>query len=446
MRIFQGIVSAPLETLVTSTVSDLFFVHQRGLYLSLWNVMLGTGVLVGQASLPRRWSVFHLLIPSQPNRLGFHHPVPRHSCHLRYRRRRLLRYSSLDVLRRCRDHVRPTGGPEAHVGGGANGREAGTRPGVLDGDGGAGQGAEGELHEPATALPGPALRPIVLEGGGEAVPAGRIPRGALLDTRLRLVLLLAPDDWRTLGIDLLGAAVQPQPGADRSHEPAARGGRADLHAGVRLDGRRRAHVDGEAQRRRLRTGVPALAHGDRRAAHDGRFHRLWYGRVAGRLAGLVPCLDHHALGGGAVRVAVGHQLRHRLPHPGRQPGLRHHQLRQGAPELLRLVRLQRPAREVRPPYAVHRHRYPQPRHQHAHHPELHLWEEDAQLGKNLPPLSTPLLHPPLYSVPSRSVLTTNYRWREANGPRRSSMPGNSWCFGGSMERSPCPGVGYYGNG
>ncbi|KAI0173191.1 MFS general substrate transporter [Hypoxylon sp. FL1284] len=48
MRIFQGIASAPLETLVTSTVSDLFFVHQRGLRLSLWGVMLGSGVLFGQ--------------------------------------------------------------------------------------------------------------------------------------------------------------------------------------------------------------------------------------------------------------------------------------------------------------------------------------------------------------------------------------------------------------
>ncbi|KAI0019403.1 MFS transporter-like protein [Xylariomycetidae sp. FL0641] len=48
MRIFQGIASAPLETLVTSTVSDLFFVHQRGLRLSLWGVMIGTGVLLGQ--------------------------------------------------------------------------------------------------------------------------------------------------------------------------------------------------------------------------------------------------------------------------------------------------------------------------------------------------------------------------------------------------------------
>ncbi|KAI5861503.1 MFS general substrate transporter [Durotheca rogersii] len=48
MRIFQGMAAAPLETLVTSTVSDLFFVHQRGFRLSLWGVMLGAGVLIGQ--------------------------------------------------------------------------------------------------------------------------------------------------------------------------------------------------------------------------------------------------------------------------------------------------------------------------------------------------------------------------------------------------------------
>ena len=48
MRIIQGIASAPLETLVTSTVSDLFFVHQRGTRLSLWGMMLAAGVLLGQ--------------------------------------------------------------------------------------------------------------------------------------------------------------------------------------------------------------------------------------------------------------------------------------------------------------------------------------------------------------------------------------------------------------
>lgn len=48
MRIIQGIASAPLETLVTSTVSDLFFVHQRGTRLSIWGMMLASGVLLGQ--------------------------------------------------------------------------------------------------------------------------------------------------------------------------------------------------------------------------------------------------------------------------------------------------------------------------------------------------------------------------------------------------------------
>ncbi|KAF2196259.1 MFS general substrate transporter [Delitschia confertaspora ATCC 74209] len=48
MRVIQGIASAPLETLVTSTVSDLFFVHQRGTRLSLWGCMLASGVLLGQ--------------------------------------------------------------------------------------------------------------------------------------------------------------------------------------------------------------------------------------------------------------------------------------------------------------------------------------------------------------------------------------------------------------
>jgi hypothetical protein len=47
MRVVQGIASAPLETLVTSTVSDMFFVHQRGSRLSIWGCMLASGVLLG---------------------------------------------------------------------------------------------------------------------------------------------------------------------------------------------------------------------------------------------------------------------------------------------------------------------------------------------------------------------------------------------------------------
>ncbi|PGH13366.1 hypothetical protein AJ80_06360 [Polytolypa hystricis UAMH7299] len=48
MRVVQGIASAPLETLVTSTVSDIFFVHQRGKKLAIWGTTLTTGVLLGQ--------------------------------------------------------------------------------------------------------------------------------------------------------------------------------------------------------------------------------------------------------------------------------------------------------------------------------------------------------------------------------------------------------------
>ncbi|USP82025.1 uncharacterized protein yc1106_09299 [Curvularia clavata] len=48
MRVIQGIASAPLETLVTSTVSDLYFVHQRGTRIAVWGCMLSAGVLLGQ--------------------------------------------------------------------------------------------------------------------------------------------------------------------------------------------------------------------------------------------------------------------------------------------------------------------------------------------------------------------------------------------------------------
>lgn len=48
MRVVQGMASAPLETLVTSTVSDMFFVHQRGTRISIWGCMLASGVLLGQ--------------------------------------------------------------------------------------------------------------------------------------------------------------------------------------------------------------------------------------------------------------------------------------------------------------------------------------------------------------------------------------------------------------
>lgn len=47
MRLLQGFASAPFETLVTSTIQDLFFVHERGQKLAIWGLMLTSGVLLG---------------------------------------------------------------------------------------------------------------------------------------------------------------------------------------------------------------------------------------------------------------------------------------------------------------------------------------------------------------------------------------------------------------
>ncbi|PGH08900.1 hypothetical protein GX51_00957 [Blastomyces parvus] len=48
MRIVQGISAAPLETLVTSTVSDIFFVHERGEKLAIWGIAVVSGVILSQ--------------------------------------------------------------------------------------------------------------------------------------------------------------------------------------------------------------------------------------------------------------------------------------------------------------------------------------------------------------------------------------------------------------
>ncbi|KEF56048.1 uncharacterized protein A1O9_07629 [Exophiala aquamarina CBS 119918] len=48
MRLLQGFASAPFETLVTSTIQDLFFVHQRGQKMAIWGLMSTCGVLLGQ--------------------------------------------------------------------------------------------------------------------------------------------------------------------------------------------------------------------------------------------------------------------------------------------------------------------------------------------------------------------------------------------------------------
>ncbi len=47
MRVIQGFASAPLETLVSATITDLFFVHQKGKMLSIWNLFVMGGVKLG---------------------------------------------------------------------------------------------------------------------------------------------------------------------------------------------------------------------------------------------------------------------------------------------------------------------------------------------------------------------------------------------------------------
>ncbi|CAI6338748.1 unnamed protein product [Periconia digitata] len=47
-RTANGFFSAPLFTLVTATISDIFFVHQRGKSIAIWNLSLNAGGQVGQ--------------------------------------------------------------------------------------------------------------------------------------------------------------------------------------------------------------------------------------------------------------------------------------------------------------------------------------------------------------------------------------------------------------
>ncbi|CAK7206912.1 hypothetical protein SEUCBS139899_009719 [Sporothrix eucalyptigena] len=47
-RAFFGLFSAPVEYLVSSSVGDIFFVHQRGFHLALWHVSLSAGNSIGQ--------------------------------------------------------------------------------------------------------------------------------------------------------------------------------------------------------------------------------------------------------------------------------------------------------------------------------------------------------------------------------------------------------------
>lgn len=47
-RAIHGLGIAPLEYLVSSSVGDLFFVHERGVHLALWHYSLSGGNALGQ--------------------------------------------------------------------------------------------------------------------------------------------------------------------------------------------------------------------------------------------------------------------------------------------------------------------------------------------------------------------------------------------------------------
>ncbi|KAH8650779.1 major facilitator superfamily domain-containing protein [Ilyonectria robusta] len=48
LRTLQGIASAPYETMVTALISDIFFLHERGMWLALWSLVISAGILIGQ--------------------------------------------------------------------------------------------------------------------------------------------------------------------------------------------------------------------------------------------------------------------------------------------------------------------------------------------------------------------------------------------------------------
>jgi MFS family permease len=81
-RAVTGIASAPLETLVTSSVYDMFFVHERGQKLAIWGVMLLGGMhvnsiifsqIIGNSGptvmIPGGAYMGHI-IPPMPQRMG----------------------------------------------------------------------------------------------------------------------------------------------------------------------------------------------------------------------------------------------------------------------------------------------------------------------------------------------------------------------------------------
>jgi MFS family permease len=52
MRAIQGFCASPLETLVSATVSEIFFVHEKGRMLSIWNLFVMGGVKLGYDHYP----------------------------------------------------------------------------------------------------------------------------------------------------------------------------------------------------------------------------------------------------------------------------------------------------------------------------------------------------------------------------------------------------------
>ncbi|KAH8743247.1 major facilitator superfamily domain-containing protein [Diaporthe sp. PMI_573] len=48
MRTITGLASAPGLSLLTATIADIFFVHERGFYIAIWNICIGSGGQIGQ--------------------------------------------------------------------------------------------------------------------------------------------------------------------------------------------------------------------------------------------------------------------------------------------------------------------------------------------------------------------------------------------------------------
>lgn len=51
-RIVMGLASAPLLTFISSSISDIFFAHERGTFIALWYVSLNSGAQLGYVSGP----------------------------------------------------------------------------------------------------------------------------------------------------------------------------------------------------------------------------------------------------------------------------------------------------------------------------------------------------------------------------------------------------------